>query len=140
MTPNSKGQTTHTLAKSLRRLASLLLAGPNVLVDDLHSILDLKSIRSEPTSASQNNIRGPSSIFEGLQTLSKVSKADLVNFISLNKIPIQFRDRDASRDILDKLIRYFGEHPEAHTILKKRAEEIPSSSPLRKALDFLLGD
>jgi tRNA G10 N-methylase Trm11 len=125
--------TTHQLAKQLRLLASLLQSGPDVPMQELRSILDLKSL----SYGVSNRERG---FFSALDSLGKVSKRDLVEFIQANGIPLDFRSRDATRDILDKLIRFISEHPEAQKRLKKRIRDIPEASPLRKALDILLGE
>lgn len=122
---------THDLAKSLEVLARILRSGPNVAIEDLRLV---DHIRRKPS---------PSEIPVALSTL--VSLADIervqwIEFIRSNGFPIDIRPRDASRDVVGKLLRYLEQNPEARRRMTNVAERTRSqtSPELQKALDFLL--
>lgn len=127
---------THDFAQSLSQLAKVLLGAPNVEIEDL-SIAGFRSM----------NGNGSGSGSVGLHTLaelSKISKQQWLALIEENKFPISVRPRDASRDVLDKLLRYLDEDAEARERLKshinnnKRSSSSKASPELMKALDILL--
>jgi hypothetical protein len=124
---------THDVAKVLAQLAKLLKTGPNVELDHLTSLPELGLNR--PQSRDEALI--------GLSTwvnLAKIDKQQWIGIIKDNDLPIEMRPRDASRDILGKLLTYLDQNPEARKRVSESAKQRSSSvSPeLTRALSILL--
>lgn len=126
---------THELARALESLAKFLRSGPNVAVTQLANAAGwtLKDdLRSDEIKIGLSH----------LVALSRVDKRQWIALIEEHNFPIPVRNRDASRDILGKLLRYLEKNPEARQRLS-RSSSISSSeaSPeLMKALSSLLKD
>jgi len=77
-----------------------------------------------------------------LVDLARIDKQQWLSFIEENHFPIEFRQRDAARDILGKLLAYLEENPDAREKLKAIAtKKSGQASPeLMKALAYLLKD
>lgn len=131
----------HELASSLRVLADLLKSGPNVEVHDL-GLLDLGSdssrIRARPA---QQKSDLPIAL-SALLSLSRIDRVEWINLISELGLQIEIRPRDASRDILGKVLRILEREPEARILLNKRVKnkEASGSPELARALSSLLSD
>jgi hypothetical protein len=106
---------THELAAALEFLARLLRQGTN---DDLESLSSERLKRTKPDMA---NIPVALST---LVALSGVDKQQWQAVIREYGFPIEFRPRDASRDILGKLLNYLEENPDA----RKRLRATPPSA------------
>lgn len=121
---------THELAKALEGLAKILKAMDNVALDELSAL---------PTRRRPDSSEIPLAL-STLVGLADIDKTQWVSFINANKFPIQVRPRDASRDVVGKLLRYLEQSPEARKKIKSVAENTRShtSPELQKALDFLL--
>jgi hypothetical protein len=122
---------THELAKALRALASLMEASPNIPIDQLQV-----ANRTFPH-------RDTAQLAMSLSTLSDLSRVDKqqwMAFINELHFPIEIRGRDASRDILGKLLNYLESNPIARQQLKTKAATKGSkeSPELMKALASLL--
>ncbi|AZG77060.1 hypothetical protein [Methylocystis rosea] len=122
---------THDAAKILMVLAQALRNAPNRDLDDFAS-----SIAKPPQL-------DPASIPVALSTLvrlSEIDKRQWTTFIKEHNFPIEVRLRDASRDILGKLLKHLEQNPEARERLSKVAQRSRSetSPELMKALQFLL--
>ena len=123
---------THDIAKHLNNLARTQRKGPNVELSDLDRLL------------SSTGLMKPSGdIALGLSTLVELSRIDKSQWLSLIEelgFDIVLRPRDASRDVLDKLLRYLVENDVARERLKatvkKRSKE--GAPHLMKALSTLL--
>lgn len=74
--------------------------------------------------------------------LAKIDKSQWLTFIQENGFPISTRSRDASRDLLGKVLRYLEENTEARAKLKENVmRRTGQASPeLMKALSVLLRD
>ena len=124
---------THDLAKALRSLASLLEKAPNVLLEDaLVTTLAATKLNSSQMAVSLST----------LVELSRVDKQQWLAFINDLGFPIEVRPRDASRDILGKLLSYLETNEAARERLKTKAASRGSeaSPELMKALSSLLKD
>ncbi|HXA39205.1 MAG TPA: hypothetical protein VNW53_09410 [Phenylobacterium sp.] len=121
---------THEVARMLTLLASALKRGPNVPLEDLGTE---RVTRAKPD---------PSTIPVALGTLvalSEIDKQQWLDLIRENGFPIELRPRDASRDILGKVLRYLEQNPAARQRLTNSPRERSTTSPeLRRALDILL--
>lgn len=123
---------THDLAKALETLSRILRVGPNVLLDEMNSFEGLRRRRPEPSEI-------PLAL-STLVSLADIDKFQWLEFIRSNGFPIEVRPRDASRDVVGKLLRYLEQSPEARKKITNSAERSRSqtSPELQKALDFLL--
>ena len=125
---------THELARALTLLSRILKSGPNVDLKEL----DLSSHESIKKS-------GNADIELGLSTLVSLSRVDKQQWLSIIDdygFPIEVRKRDASRDILGKLLRYLEKTPEARKRLADGAKEksTQASPELLRALEVLIKD
>ncbi|MEW8333688.1 MAG: hypothetical protein AB2651_19205 [Candidatus Thiodiazotropha sp.] len=123
---------THELAKALNILAKALKSGPNIELKEIN-IVSLHEL-SNPNDKE---------IAFGLSTLAEMSRIDKkqwVNFINENRFPIDIRPRDASRDLLGKLLKYLETNEFARKSLKEKAniESSTGSAALLKAFEVLL--
>jgi hypothetical protein len=124
---------THQLAKALRVLANALEAAPNEeLTEDL-----LKPQLAIPFDNSTLAVS-----LSTLTNLARIDKKQWLMFITENKIPVQWRERDASRDILGKVLAYLEKNPDAQERLKQsvRKKSSQTSPELMRAFAFLLGE
>lgn len=122
---------THDIAKMLTALAQVLRSGPNQTLDELAST-GLK--RPEPN---------PESIPMALSTLVALSDFDKSQWLKLIQeynFPIEVRPRDASRDILGKILKHLEQNPESRSKISNAAQKKrdDTSPELVKALQFLL--
>ncbi len=124
---------THELAKALRTVACLLEKSTNVALDEVAF--------TTTTAAKLNNSQMAVSL-STLVELSRVDKQQWLVFIKDLGFPIEVRPRDASRDILGKLLNYLESNEAARQTLKtKAASKGAEASPeLMKALSSLLKD
>lgn len=123
---------THELAKQLTILAKALRQLPNMPLEDL-------GLASAPRRREVDQSSIPVAL-STLVALNDIDKRQWISFIDENQFPIEIRARDASRDILGKLLRYLEQNPEARGRLTNAAQrERTSTAPeLRRALDLLL--
>lgn len=123
---------THDLAKALETLARMLRGAPNVPLDEMNSLGSMFRKKPEPSEI-------PLAL-STLVSLADIEKAQWQEFIRANGFPIEIRARDASRDVVGKLLRYLEQSPEARKKITNVAERSRSqtSPELQKALDFLL--
>lgn len=123
---------THELAKALRALALMLERSPNVRIEEATIATDTLKMDSGQMALSLST----------LVELSRVDKRQWIAFIADLGFPIDVRARDASRDILGKLLNYLENDQTAREKLKtKAASKSSEASPeLMKALSSLLKD
>ena len=121
---------THELANALEILASLLRSGPNAHIDEVEI----------QKTGDDENMQEIAVNLTTLSRLSQIDKKQWTAFVESYKIPIEFRPRDASRDIIGKLLKYLEANPqEQERIQRPKAGETSESSPeLMKALSILL--
>lgn len=118
----------YELAKALRLLATIIESGDNVPIQKL----SLTPPKSKQGELALN--------LSTLSDLSRVDKTQWLNFISELGFDIPVRPRDASRDILGKLLNYLEAHESAREKLQKAVSvsESEASPELMKALSSLL--
>lgn len=121
---------THEFAEALNILSNLLRNMPDQDIENLK----FNSRRSK---------LDPASIPMALSTLvalARFDKAQWLRIIRQYDFPIDIRPRDASRDILGKLLNYLEQNPEARTRLSIDAQKTRSdtSPELMTALQLLL--
>ncbi len=125
---------THELARALKQLGDILLAAQNLELRDV-AVTSEDSVRKGRTSNMAVSL-------STLVDLARIDKQQWLSFIEENHFPIEFRQRDAARDILGKLLAYLEENPDAREKLKAIAtKKSGQASPeLMKALAYLLKD
>lgn len=120
---------TRALARSLRLLADWLEQFPDQNLEGL--VLDRADTRQKSASLALN--------LATLAALSRIDKAEWINFINQHGFPIEMRPRDATRDILGKLLKFLEEEPSAIEYLQDRAHTDSVAPPaLSQALRALL--
>lgn len=121
---------THDLAKAFRLLARTLQDMPNMPVEDL--LYSLRRRRPDTSSIPM--------ALSTLVALSDFDKGQWIDLIHEYDFPIEVRPRDASRDILGKLLSHLEQSPESRRKLRSASNKSRSeSSPeLARALQFLL--
>lgn len=122
---------THEAAKVLSSLASALRSAPNQSLDELSEggsrRVDAKAV-DVPRALSM------------LVALSHFDKDQWMQVADELRLPVDIRSRDASRDIMWKILRYLEANPEArnrltHSATRQRSQTSPE---LSQALQFLL--
>jgi hypothetical protein len=122
---------THDIAKILSSLANALRNAPNQTLDEL---------ASTPTRKPQPDVQSIPIALSTLIALSDFDKNQWLFLIKEYNFPIEVRPRDASRDVLGKILKHLEQNPEARSKLvqssnKERSETSPE---LLRALQFLL--
>lgn len=129
---------THEFADALRKFAALLKAGPDVRLSEITSLNKLLTPES-----SSNRLLRPSDMpiaLNALLALSTIDKSDWAALVNDLDLPIEIRTRDASRDIMGKVLAHLERNPEARVRLEARVQSKDSraSPELARALSFLL--
>ncbi len=124
---------THELARALSTLARVLRASPKREIDDLEEIFGVRSRKKLSNKEIQVGL-------SHLVALSRVDRKNWIELVDEYDFPINIRPRDASRDILGKLLRYLEQTPEARARIEKSTYDkgIKASPELTKALASLL--
>lgn len=122
--------------KTLKLLISLLEA-----FEPTH--LSVEDIYKNNASNKKAKKMSDEQIMVNLNTLIKLSsldKAQWIEFAKSNGIEVEIRQRDASRDVLDKILKYLDSNPLAKEKIEKGADATSSvhSPELTKALKILL--
>jgi hypothetical protein len=128
---------THDLADALKKLASALKRAPNLDINDLSLILGASPPVSGKSSGTSHDI--PIAL-SALLSLSRVDKTEWLKLIGDLGLSVEVRPRDASRDILGKVLKILESEPEARERLQKRvsSREVQGSPELARALSSLL--
>ncbi|MEY8215889.1 MAG: hypothetical protein RPR97_15570 [Colwellia sp.] len=126
----------YDFAKQLSVMAKILKQGPNVELEDLE-YSTFTNVSSPSFKIEQSDVPKALSMLVGL---NGVSKAQWINLINDYEFPIELRQRDATRDIIGKLLKFLSQNEEARDRLsgKKIRKNASSSSELADALSILL--
>jgi hypothetical protein len=124
--------TTHELAKALTVLTRILKEGPDVDVRDFRPGQAASGMKSADIAVN----------LATLLELSRLGKGQWESFIKEHGMPLHTRPRDASRDLLGKVLRFLEEKPEfQERIRREAAKRNANASPeLTRALSWLLPD
>lgn len=129
---------THELADALRGLAKLLKHGPNIDISELESygIPGLLGTPRIPTNLSDDLPLALSA----LVSLSRIDKQEWISLVKDLGLNVDLRPRDASRDIMGKVLRVLETEPEARDLLARRVKNrtVHASPELARALSSLL--
>jgi hypothetical protein len=128
---------THDLADQLKKIAVFLKRGPNIEIDDLSTLANqlVHQAKAKPSATKDLPIA-----LSALLSLSKVDKSEWITLINDLGLQIEVRTRDASRDILGKVLKILETEPEARDRLTRRvnSKEVHGSPELARALSSLL--
>ena len=129
----------HELADALKKLATALKKGPNIEIDQLQ----LPSIMGAPQSSDKRSVSRGEDIpmaLSALLSLSLVDKKEWAMLITELNLKIPVRPRDASRDLLGKVLKALEADPVARMRLSNtvKARQVHSSPELARALSSLL--
>lgn len=125
---------THDFAEAMMMLARVIRSGPDVELT--RESLD-RFLAPRPRNSDEIAVN-----LATLAALARIQKSEWISFVREYQIPIDLRARDASRDILGKLLRHLEDHPEERSRLERRtvARTAKESPELMKALTILLRD
>lgn len=129
---------THELAGALKKLANALKNAPNVDIGDLSTLLNpIDHGSSNPSKGKDEDL--PIAL-SALVSLSRVDKTEWIKLIGDLGLSVNIRPRDASRDIMGKVLRILETEPEARERLQRRVSnrEVQGSPELARALSSLL--
>jgi hypothetical protein len=126
----------YDFAKQLTVMAKVLKQGPNVELEDLEYSV-FTNMASPSFEIEHSDVPKALSILVGLNS---VSKDQWINLIKDYEFPIELRPRDATRDIIGKLLKFLSQNEDARNRLsgKKIKKNTNSSSELADALSILL--
>lgn len=127
----------HDFAKQLTIMAKILKSGPNTELEDL-DLSQIISIRNNKAhNINQNDVPKALSMLVGLNDVKKSQWVELIEDYSFK---IEIRPRDATRDIIGKLLNYLSQNQEEREKLtgKKTKKNNNSSAELADALSILL--
>lgn len=123
---------THDLSKALTQLGKILRSLPNQELSDLMWGFNSSPTRNKPDIGISLSV---------LASLSKYGKADWEEVIREFNLPVEIRPRDASRDIMGKILNYLAENDkERERIAAGSGANKGTSSELTNALKFLLSN
>lgn len=124
---------THSLAKELISLGEALLRGPNI---------DSKKLGMIDLSTTPNGSETEAEMAFGITTLAQLSKykrVEWVQFAEDHSIPVQFNERDSSRNIMGKIMSYLAnDEQEIQRVRQSVSHSKSSSNRLNQALNTLL--
>jgi hypothetical protein len=123
---------THELAKGLSSLSKILRSLPNQELSSFgEGVASLKKSANSEVGISLST----------LAAFSKYSKGDWQKVISDFDLPLQIRPRDASRDVMGKILTYLADNEsERRRIASTSQKEGGGPSELSSALSFLLNN
>ena len=131
---------THEFARHLVQLARILRRSPDIELQDTRPAnLLLSSQRRMQKDSALRKDDIPVAL-SALLALSSIDKRDWADLISELRLPIAIRPRDASRDLLGKVLALLEKDPIARHMLadRVRSKNTRASPELMRALSTLL--
>jgi len=128
---------THEFADALKKLAIFLKRAPDVDMADMSMLFGMSAHISRAESRSKDDL--PIAL-SALLKLSRIDKNEWLELIKDLGLQIEVRPRDASRDILGKVLKILESEPDARDRLQRRVrnKEAHGSPELARALSSLL--
>lgn len=126
---------THEMADLLVMLARILRSMPEGPLEE-----ELHRARFRDRERKFAAYSEPSALV-ALVGFSKFTKSDWVNFIHEMDLPINIDPKNASRDLMGKIVSYFADHPEGRARLKnmsRRGGKGDASQALLDAFSVLM--
>ena len=130
---------THDFARQLREMASILERAPSLEIGEEARLPDVPA-NSPQEALKAKSKKADASPLKLLIALSNYSKQEWMDLTRSLGLTIDVRPRDASRDIMGKVLSALEDHPDAIERLQKsvRNRESHGSPELANALSFLL--
>lgn len=131
----------HELAKQLTKLARILKEGPDFDLDFSDGLDNFyRSLQNKNRNTIQSRNETLPIALDALLSLSSIDKHDWRNLILDLNLPIDIRPRDASRDLLGKVLKVLEVDQFARSRLRNivRHSSSKASPELMKALSSLL--
>ncbi len=127
---------THDLARLLQNLARILKSAPNAEFETYFS--EGGSRKKEPLAGEDPDV--PVALGT-MVALNKLDKAEWLKIIDLYSLNVDIRPRDATRDIIGKILNYLERNPkEIRRITALSSHGSPQPSPeLLTAMNVILG-
>lgn len=127
----------HELSKALLALSRILKSGPDIDVEDWSILSKSNSPFSKSSNLKESDI--PSALYT-LVKLNDVSKTQWLSLMDEYDIDVEIRPRDATRDIVGKILNYLAANPIARENLLKTGsrKNVTESTELANALNLLL--
>lgn len=121
----------HKVAEILNQLARILKESPNEEIE----LLRIGATKKRELSKDEIALN-----VSTLLSLSKISKNTWKVFINDNSWPIEVKDRDSSRNLIGKILKYLETHPDALKDLQRKTSKRSgrASTELLNALSSLL--
>ena len=130
---------THELADALKKLATILKNGPNMQLGEISDLIgSFSKVNVHPIKPTRSDDLPVA--LSALLSLARIDKQEWIKLIEDMKLDVEIRPRDASRDIMGKVLRVLEINPEARMRLEKRvnSKDIQASPELARALSSLL--
>lgn len=130
---------THELADALKKMASILKNGPNLQLGEISDLVSSLARSSDHVVKPKRSDDLPIAL-SALLSLARIDKHEWLKLIEDMKLDVEVRPRDASRDIMGKVLRVLEASPEARMRLEKRvnSKDVQASPELARALSSLL--
>lgn len=128
---------THEFSRHLMAMAKILKSGPDVEMSEA-KVSNIENINYSPKDIQEDDMPQALNV---LVKLNEMGKSEWIRLIEEYNFDIDIRSRDATRDIIGKLLNYLSKNPKEREKLKKNKfkNSGKSSSELEKALSILLG-
>ena len=126
----------HYFAKHLTLMAKILKSGPNIEMEDL-SLSETTSLKIDSKNIERSDV--PKAL-NMLVNLNEMKKSEWLDLIENFDFDIDVRPRDATRDVIGKLLSYLSENQdEREKLIGKKVKKRDSVSlELADALSLLL--
>lgn len=126
----------HDFAKHLTLMAKILKSGPNIEMEDL-SLSETTSLKVDSKNIERSDV--PKAL-NMLVNLNEMKKSEWLDLIENFDFDIDVRPRDATRDVIGKLLSYLSENQdEREKLIGKKVKKRDSVSlELADALSLLL--
>lgn len=130
----------HEFANYLNKLARILKQGPDFDFEQMHEVDSFSRYAERKVQMSYGKTENLPVALEALLSLSRIDRSAWKDLILELGLPIDIRPRDASRDILGKVLRLLEIDPEARERLTRRTKHSGdrASPELMRALSSLL--
>lgn len=130
----------HEFASYLSKLSRILKQGPDFDFDQMHEVDSFHRHANRRMQSERGAIENLPVALDALLSLSRIDKGEWAKFILELGLPIAVRPRDASRDLLGKVLRLLEQDPDARERLTRRVKHSSerASPELMRALSSLL--
>lgn len=130
----------HEFATYLTKLSRILKQGPDFDFDRMQDIDSFYRSADRRMKSERKSLENLPVALDALLSLSRIDKTEWGNLIQELGLPIDIRPRDASRDLLGKVLKILEKDVDARERLTRRAKfsSEKASPELMRALSSLL--